>query len=519
MSCQPACRIARSALAAVLFSCVVCPLIHANSTQERAADRDTAAATTDEASKSDSNQGGFQATEKPPWSSPTDTPRLLSEPFENPRQLLRLLDIGESQLESFVDGQSLGDQDQEALIRVLYRLPQIDLASIHRWQTSQVPWPELVDNPSALRASIYLLRGHVIQVQKQSLSARLSELFEFDHYYRVVLESAETDRPLIICAREIPTGWKDRSTRRERARVSAMFLKSGASSNGVTELVFAARRVAWLPDHVDAQQGIGESHVLLGNLDMDVGLFEFARKRNRLPIGDSERECFYELLSAAGKTTTVQMARVAESMDLAPLLQNPEKWHGRVVAVQGSVRRITQVLVEEPDIRDRFGIDAYYQLDVLVPLGDQRIEFQNKLGKAEGPVYQNSFPFTFCVAELPESWRGFVGKDRMNEPMATRGFFLKLWSYPSAYVAAYDTNQRQLSPMFVALQPESPESTSASDVTSGWMLGVGFLAVLGFLWIAVWRLNRSDRKFLRDQVRRRLEDDAPVSFDKLNRNQ
>ncbi len=299
-----------------------------------------------------------------------------------------------------------------------------------------------------------------------------------------------------------------------------MFLKSGASSDGATELVFAAQRVAWLPDHVDAQHGlVGESHVLLGNLDMDVGLFEFARQRNRLPIGKSERECFYELLSAVGKTTSEQSANVAEPMELASLLQTPEKWHGRVVAIQGSVRRITQVLVEEPDIRDRFGIDAYFQLDVLVPLGDQRIEFQNKLGKSDGPVYQNSFPFTFCVAELPDAWQEFVGKDRMNEPMATRGFFFKLWSYPSAYVAAYDANQRQLSPMFVALQPESPESASASDATSGWVLGIGFLAVLGFLWIAVWRLNRSDRKFLRDQVRSRFQDDAPVSLDKLNQNQ
>jgi hypothetical protein len=202
-------------------------------------------------------------------------------------------------------------------------------------------------------------------------------------------------------------------------------------------------------------------------------------------------------------------------MDLASLLQDPGKWHGRVVDVQGSVRRITRVLVDEPDIRDRYGIDHYYQLDVLVPLGDQRIEFQNRQGQTEGPVYQNSFPYTFCVAQLPEAWREFVGRERMNERMAARGFFFKLWSYPSAYVTAYDVNQRQLSPMFVAPQPEVSPGTSGGDGAGGWVLGLGFLVVLAFLWLAVWRMQRSDRKFLRENVRRRFADEEPVSLDKI----
>ncbi len=154
MSCQSACRIACIALAtAVLFTLALCRLGHASSNQEKATARDTTTATPEEDAQPSREQGGFQSTEEPPWATPADAPRLLSEPFEHPRQLLRLLDIGESQLESFIDGQSLGDQDQEALIRVLYRLPQIDMASIHRWQTSQIPWQQLVDDPATLRAS------------------------------------------------------------------------------------------------------------------------------------------------------------------------------------------------------------------------------------------------------------------------------------------------------------------------------------------------------------------------------
>jgi hypothetical protein len=489
--------------------------IHAGDSAGKALDDQGKSAAASDGSAATIDRGGFSDTEKPPWPANTDTPQLLSEPFENPRQLLRLLDIGESQLGSFVDGQPLGDDDQEALIRILYRVPQIDKDSIHRWQETQVPWQELMEHPSDLRADYYLIRGRISNVQEQTLSERLSELFKFDHYYRVTLTAGDTDDRIVVCVREIPRAWLRTSPVSERVRVSAMFLKVGASSDDATEFIFAAQRIAWLPDRVDPQMHIGESHVLLGDLDMDVGLFEFPQKRNRLPIDESERECFYELLAATSDTNLDQMTSVAEAMDLASLLQAPQRWHGRVVTIRGSVRRITQVLVEEPDIRDRFGIEHYYQLDVLVPLGEQRIEVQNQQGKAGGPIYQNSFPFTFCCTRLPESWQEFVGKERMNEPMVTPGFFFKLWSYPSAYVAAYDTSQRQLSPMFIAIQPESPVAPKSFDRTSGWMIGVGFLGALAFLWMVVWRLNHSDRKFMRDQVRRRFQADESVRLDDL----
>ncbi len=382
--------------------------------------------------------GGFHSGDTPPWSLTGDSPRLLADPFANPRQLLRLLDIGESQLNAFADGQAMGEEDQEALIRILYRLPQIGLDSICRWQKSTVPWDELIDAPAAARASYFLLRGRIQQVQKHELPPRLSELFGFDHYYRAVLRTENPAQRLILCTREIPRSWLDREGLDERARASAMFLKLGPTADGVTELFFAAQRVAWLPDRVEPKAGIQASHVLLGDLDADVSLFEYVAKRNRLPIGESERECFYQLLAAVRKATPAQLADVTQSLELGPLLQAPERWHGRVVEVRGTVRRVTQVLVDEPDIRERFGVNSYYQLDVLVPLGEQRIEFQNKQGKVEGPVYQNSFPFTFCVAELPPAWQEFVGDSRVHEPMVARGYFFKLWSYPSDYVAAYD---------------------------------------------------------------------------------
>ncbi len=45
-----------------------------------------------------------------------DQPQLLAEPFETPRQLLRLLDIGDSDWNSFRDGQPLLPDDLEALV-------------------------------------------------------------------------------------------------------------------------------------------------------------------------------------------------------------------------------------------------------------------------------------------------------------------------------------------------------------------------------------------------------------------
>ena len=84
--------------------------------------------------------GGQEPAVRLPTGTAESRPRILAAPFASPRQLLRLLDIGESDLSSFRDGQPIGPDDLEALIKILYRMPQIGWDEIDRWQHADVPW-------------------------------------------------------------------------------------------------------------------------------------------------------------------------------------------------------------------------------------------------------------------------------------------------------------------------------------------------------------------------------------------
>jgi hypothetical protein len=323
------------------------------------------------------------------------------------------------------------------------------------------------------------------------------------------MKAQDTDHPILICSRVIPRSWRQLTRLDARARVSAMYLKVGGPRANGRELVFAAPRVGWIPDRVDAGAGIGPDHVFLGDLDMDVSLFDTVRDRNRLPISAAERDCFYELLVTAGKATPSEVSEQSRPLQLGPLLQQPERWHGRLLRVPGNVRRITKVLVDEPDIQQRFGVDHYYQLDVLVPLGNQQIKLQGQAGRPSGPVYRDSFPFTFCALRLPQGWMSLIDRQRVDEPVVMRGFFFKLWSYRSPFVSAHDKGQVQISPMFIIGEPERAPRTSAESPHWGIVGGIGFLCALGLIWFVVWCFHRSDRRVEPLLRRDRFTNDSP----------
>ena len=423
-----------------------------------------------------------------------DRPRVLSEPFQHPRQLLHMLDIGPSDLDSFVDGQPITAADEEAFLKVLFRMPQIGWDDIDRWLRRPVPWRALAEGPASERGEFFQLQGRVRRATPTSVRERPASLFGFQQYFEVSMDVSQ-DVDVTVFIRGIPQAWQGEDELDQRCRVAGMFLKLGELVNGKTHFLFAARRIAWLPDQTDSELGVGPDHVLLGNLGMDVGLFDAVRSRNGLPIDASERECFYALLRAAGRAAPTEMARHASLIPVETLLQDPERLHGTLLRVTGSVQRITRIVVDEPDIQQRYGIDAYYQLDVLVPLGELEVRLHGEEHGAPGPVYRDNFPCTCCTLSIPAEWEPFVGQEQARVEAILDGFFYKLWSYSNPYVASFGQKQRQLSPMLILRSPRplQAERHSASSPVNV-AVGIGFLVALVLIWVIIWLLNRADRK-------------------------
>jgi hypothetical protein len=296
----------------------------------------------------------------------------------------------------------------------------------------------------------------------------------------------------------------------QRATVLGLFLKRDVRDGEPRTVVLAAQRVAWLPDRVVGGWGITADHVLLGDLGVDVGLLDQVRETNGRGLESSDAECFYQMLRGVRGSASADLFQLAQpELYFDAMLNYPETQQGRLFVFTGTARRIQRIVVGEDDLRARFGIDHYYQIDMFVPLGDIPI----RLGTDESaPTFRNSFPVTCCTLSLPA---GVPEGGDVDVQLRVAGFYFKLWAYKSEYISSFDPDQRQISPLIVADTPQVVESRPAGTPLWGWIGGAAFLVALCFLAIVAWFFRRSDRQF---RAARELRESttAPVeSLDEL----
>ena len=324
----------------------------------------------------------------------------------------------------------------------------------------------------------------------------------------------------------------------EAAQAVAVFLKRGEGDQAEAPLHFVARRVAW-PDE----------SVLLGQLGMDMGLFD--NVVNAQPVLGRERECFYQMLYAVQQGGTMEYYRhalrelkhhltelrkkkkgVAEKIkntpknqanalkselalvelriehaeklnyELIPVLEHPDRFHGKLRMYRGTARQVHRVRVDDPDIVERFGIDHYYQVDAMIEL-----EAKVKLPREDRVVW--AYPVTFCVRDIPA---GLPQGSNVVEEILVPGFFFKNWSYPTA-----DEKREKQAPMIIARDVllVAPEEGAASPY-AGILPGVLFLVALLATWLLVWFFSKSDRRFHRETLSREFRLEPGVSLNDLD---
>jgi len=448
-----------------------------------------------------------------PWNRPSkDAPKPPTKSLSSPREMLRLFSIDESQINQLFDNRPLDPDEEETLLKVLFRIPYFGSDRIEAWQRKDVTWSQLASDPSDYRTEVFKVDGRATLVRQMELSAETASRLEFDHYFQVRFQAADAPHPILVCSRKIPDAWQREADIDERASFYGLFLKTGDPAGQFPELVFAAERVAWMPDRVQTDKGITASHVLLGDLGMDVGLFDSVRETNRKSLVSSDHECFYQLLSAAGRADPSELFQRREgTFELEPMLTKPQTQHGRLITLTGTTRRIQKLLIEEEDIQERFGITHYYEIDMFVPLGDEEVRLGKARGDKEAPVFRNSYPVHCCVLRLPE---GLEEGEKISQEIRIAGFYLKLWAYKTGYVSAFDKSQRQLAPLFVATTPRLVERSPANPLW-GWIGGSAFLVVLAGLALGVWLYRRSDRRFEQAVLRHQYEVGQGKSLDEM----
>jgi hypothetical protein len=429
-----------------------------------------------------------------PWTRPgPGGPDPAGKRLSSAREMLELFNVGDSELRQFVDGRPLVADEEESLWKVLFNMPRFGLDKLHAWQRDGVAWQELAEDPQRHRIQVFAVEGRVRQVARRQLPPESAARLQFAHFYQVDLVLNDGPNPVTVYTRSIPDAWRQATDLDERAACLGLFLKSGSDDESPVPLLFAAERVAWMPDQPRPQWGIGPDEILLGDLGVDVGLLDAVRQTHGRALVASDREPFYQIMAATGRADPdTVFAQASREFDLGQLLNQPAEMQGRLLAFRARARRVQRIVIDDPDIRQRLGIDHYYQIDLQIPLDDQEVRLVTRPGETDGPVFRNFYPAHCNVLRLPD---GLPDRPEVDQQLLVAGFYFKLWAYRTEYVQAFGQEKRQLGPLFLAVTPRVIEQRRESNPLWGWLGGAAFLTVLAGIALASWLYNRSDRKF------------------------
>jgi len=437
-----------------------------------------------------------------PWKRPT--PRLPSglKPIESPLEYLELRGIALSEWERFHDGAPWGDDDRDPLLKLLLQFPRMGLAEVARWRKEEPDWNILTPSQAtASRGQIFQLAGTVRRIEREDLIPELVEIYEFEHYFRLTwFPKAAADeglppRPLIAFVRRIPEGWKMNEDVAYPCSLDAIFLRSGKLTPEPADeplAYFAGDRAAWHPAEPIEELGITAQHVLLGKCGLDVGLLPDLKDSDGHPFEDVDRDPFYQTLSATSKMTSAQWESAGvKPLEIAKLLSAPKEHRLELTQVEGNVRRIVKVLAEDEDLKQRYGITHYYEVDFFILLGDQAVKLGPDTKEGKAPIYYNEFPATLCVLELPAG----VKEGDVNIAIKTPAAFYRVWSYKSEYIKSFNSKGRQIAPMFLAksfsISKGPVLAVSRTDLMVG-AIGLTVLGAIGALAYYATRKRKSD---------------------------
>ena len=399
------------------------------------------------------------------------------------RKLLELLGVDESHFRSLMDGRPIQPDETEALLKLLYAVRRLPALELRGFVPAAQPLALGSLPPKGSRVAV---SGQLRAITTETPPPELAERFELPHYYRCEL-LLDGDEPAVVYVDVIPTSWQQNPPTGARVGASGILAKQAGEAAGQPTPIVIAPRLAWYPQSP------------LGDLGMDFGLFDSVRQKR--PLLAEERVAFYELLARVGDADSAQLAGSATER-LTPtaggavakrLLQDPASEVGKLVLLEGVARRAIRVEVTDPDIRRRFALDHYYEVDLI--FRDIRVRYEPAKAPPEGTPTKAAdddtgpLVVTCNLRELPP---GMPTGDRISELVRVPAFFFKLWAFQSELAEEAGHHHLQFAPLFLARAATWVPQPPAQSYT--WLFSVVLAALLGVVVLVVWGMNRSDRR-------------------------
>ena len=251
---------------------------------------------------------------------------------------------------------------------------------------------------------------------------------------------------------------------------------------------------------------------MLSQLGVDTSRLTDIQHRASMKGGD--RESFYQLIAAVHHSESTQFAKLGRrEFEISRMIKTPQNVVGELYTLHGLARRAVRINVDDADIRERFGIDHYWEIEVFLPM-EKPVRFVDEQN-AEGKVF-NDYPFVVCVPELPTNME--TGDD-IRVPISFSGFFFKLWAYRTQFMEEMQTANAkpamQLSPLLIGPTVVPDVAPPAESQVSLIIAGV-FTGCLLLIWFLLWRASIQDRKRSKSLFEKNLPSDA--SFENLTKN-
>ena len=450
------------------------------------------------------------------------------------RSWLESAGIADEAWQELQDGPAFST-DERTTLQVLFRSRRFALNDWQRWrQATSGTWSACITKPSAWRGAVLALEGQAQHVHRFEFDANSRGRWELDRVFVVGCQMPGVEQPVWVVTAEIPQAWQEVEELNEPVSADVVFLRMGrATREGELGPLVVTPRLAWHPTaYGDQGLALNRGQLLLSQQGMDIGQFDQLEQRSH--IGGEDREAFYQMLHAVGRidvadlhsaarqnlaelqsrwkdelatlsdqeddrarrsllTQAVESARLGR-FSVYPLFNAPQAHVGELVLLIGTVRRAQRIELSSPldpsinaDVRQRFGIDHYYELEMFT--ADSR-----------------NNPVVCCVRELPA---GFRPGAWIHEDVSVAGFFCKSWAY---HVGG--ESGKQLAPLVIAptVLPWQP-----AQVGDSWGLVAGLVAVslIGVVSLILWIIARRDTQYQRRAFESRYAPSSGISLNDL----
>jgi type II secretory pathway pseudopilin PulG len=329
------------------------------------------------------------------------------------------------------------------------------------------------------RGRMLSVRGKLRSIKKETLTDdEISRVYpEVDSMaaddprrtiYRVEFE-AEGAGTITVFSLRAPRALVETTVADAPVGVTGLYVKHGGAAAGEQPLLIASH-VAWYPD------------TPVGRLGMDVALFDDVRDYST--DLKAEREAFYQLLAAMKRADLGKLLDATmQEYSAVPLFNDPKSMRGTLIALQGKARRAVEVLVKDADIRSRFGIDRFYEVEIFTR-------------------DSQSNPIIFNLTQLPA---GFPVGDDISVDVRIPGVYLTGFVYNrDATIEERERNEKpkmQKAPLLIGKSLERIDYNAGTGPAE-WIFGaivIGIVAALG-LGAWVWSRNQGTARRVRQEV-------------------